>query len=91
MDSFDYDSKVKIAIRCLKYERDQHIGELPEASDMADKGFVNVIKFVRFYQAHGKKQQVMTSYLLKTTALVILGLITRKCFNRVPLSVFKKC
>jgi hypothetical protein len=46
MESFDYDSKVKIAIRCLTYERDEHVTKIPEASDMAD--LADIIQFTTF-------------------------------------------
>ena len=88
MESFSYHSKVKVAIRCLKYERDQHIDKLPEASEMVDKKFSDVIQFVRFYQADDENQQLVTSYMIKTTAFMTLGLLTGQFLNRIPLSVF---
>jgi hypothetical protein len=88
MESFGYDSKLKIAIRCLKYERDKHVTKIPEASDMAD--LADIIQFARLYTAVDDEQQLVTSYMIKTTALVTLGLLTRKRYNRISLSVLYK-
>ncbi|XP_045172516.2 uncharacterized protein LOC123534357 [Mercenaria mercenaria] len=87
MESFDFESKLKIAIRCLKHERDQYIDTLPEPTEMLDQKFANVVQFVRLYQGEDEEQQLISSYMIKTTAFTTLGLLTSKWFDRIPISI----
>ncbi|KAL4238475.1 hypothetical protein ACF0H5_003183 [Mactra antiquata] len=87
MDSFSCESKLKTAIRCLKYQRDRLIANIPDTTDMTDQNFANVIRFVRFYSGADEEQQLVSSYMIKTTALVTLGLLSKKLYVQIPLSV----